>query len=213
MTLKDMFWLVWTEVNIYEGTYLINITGQTQQHRKQPFVQLVHWRHTILSLHHLSTLPNHVDHQAVEQLTGRYLHQRPDRLDYSLASIAWRVSLYQMFASNIFCERPDCGNCLIWDDILWFVCHSWTEPVHWCEAEMGRGRWAASYRWMAQQNSAFSQCPRPQISSSFPLMRPLKTKAETSGQQKQPAFQSVVGTSRTKHTKRHCTKQWGGRLC
>lgn len=54
--------------------YLINIAGQSQQHRKQPFVQLVHRWQTILPFNHLSALTNHVDHQAVEQLTGCYLH-------------------------------------------------------------------------------------------------------------------------------------------
>lgn len=56
-------------------TYLIDITGQTQQHRKQLLVQLVHRRQTVLPLYHLSALPDHVDHRAVEELTSRYLHQ------------------------------------------------------------------------------------------------------------------------------------------
>lgn len=43
---------------------------------------------------------------------------------------------------------------------------------------MGPGRWVASYLRMVPQNSAFSQSPKQQISSSFPLRRQLKAKTK-----------------------------------
>ena len=62
-------------------THLIDIAGQAQKHRKQPFVQLVHRWQFVLPFNHLSTLSNHVDHQAVQQLTGCYLTKKEEKRD------------------------------------------------------------------------------------------------------------------------------------
>ena len=83
------------------STNLIDITSQTKQHRKQPLEQLVHWWQTVLPLHHLSTLPHHVDHQAVEQLTSCYLHRTESGPGYnSPVFLLADVSLYRMTFVN-----------------------------------------------------------------------------------------------------------------
>lgn len=80
-------------------------------------MQLVHWWQTVLPFNHLSTLPNHVDHQAVEQLTSCYLHQTQGKLDvncslFFLPSYLSCVNYNQMIASNSFCEQPLKGETL-----------------------------------------------------------------------------------------------------
>lgn len=56
-------------------TDLIHVTGKSEQHREDPFVQVVHGWGALLSLHHLGPFAHHVDHQTMEQLTGCHLHK------------------------------------------------------------------------------------------------------------------------------------------
>ena len=56
-------------------TDLVHVAGQAQQHGEQLLVEVVHGWQAAGHVGHLSTLPDHVDHQAVQQLTCCHLHR------------------------------------------------------------------------------------------------------------------------------------------
>ena len=94
--------------------HLVHVAGQAQQHGEQLLVEVVHGRQGAGIVHHLGTLPDHVDHQAVEQLTRGHLQ---------------RAQSAGSGAGNKGLLGYKTASCLLWGTILELNCGDQFQPL------------------------------------------------------------------------------------